>query len=573
MTDSSSPGLGLLLRKALRKASDSTDAEGEYSPLENARNLSLGNDHASRAARMVSFHETFHAILNGSTTFGNGMILAGALHAAGDPGYAELVERMISSALATHETYATLASIYSAAEGAYDRSLLIGYQDYLGLFDRVATVMELNDRPFIASVCVGSIARAAMQTTLLETWLDAPCEAWPRMVWTEDQTPDIRLDYLLQPAILDRARMAVEGALKRSAAPMARLAGERLSDEETRELLRRSGTGEQDKVSEAAFEIFSEILAAGGLPRPSFDAQRSQAQEIIARVVGYAGERLKTTFYVPENAEADRNAVLQDFRTERIVLRPARQLAQLGAIKDVDRESFSGFIRHREELRYLQLVALPAAKALRIYRPPPGGHAIAGVGECLTGVRRRLSSKLFKPAGLVEIVCLDVPQDLLIWKNEDPELKIHAIVSAKVLYETAWPKTWLTRESSRIDELAVLIDIDPFHLAKHLAGMATLQLNQARVHWEQNDEPEMSVPERLDVLVMTTDERPEIIHFTPCSGPLMDAIIDFAKRELPNVRIGGSLDSRQAKVLNLAISHVIREEPMFGFDFWTADAL
>ena len=137
MSRPSPPASGYFLRRALLAAAgaDEHAAEGEYSPTQNARNLALGRDHRAPIARMVALHEAFHAILNGSTAFGNAMVIAGAMEAAGEPGFDTLIERMIGAALVTHETYATLASVYAVAEGVYDRSLLADYPDYLGLYD------------------------------------------------------------------------------------------------------------------------------------------------------------------------------------------------------------------------------------------------------------------------------------------------------------------------------------------------------------------------------------------------------------------------------------------------------
>jgi hypothetical protein len=79
------------------------------------------------------------------------------------------------------------------------------------------------------------------------------------------------------------------------------------------------------------------------------------------------------------------------------------------------------------------------------------------------------------------------------------------------------------------------------------------------------------VPGRIDVLVITTDDKPEVIHFAPVSGPLLDAVVDFAQREIPDLRVGGPLSTRQTRCLGVAVSNVVREEPIFGFDFWTTE--
>ncbi len=57
----------------------------------------------------------------------------------------------------------------------------------------------------------------------------------------------------------------------------------------------------------------------------------------------------------------------------------------------------------------------------------------------------------------------------------------------------------MSPERSYVDTLAILIDIDPFFLAKHLAKGSVLALSCASVCLDEAD-----APARLDVLVLTT---------------------------------------------------------------------
>jgi hypothetical protein len=553
----------LYLRSALQKSGGAGASEGEYSPSRNERVLALGSDHGAAVARMVSFHESFHAILNGSTTFGNAMVMAGALQAAGYPGFEQLIERMISSVLTTHETYATVASIYSTQGGAYERSLLQDYPDYLALFDQVAAVLDLEDRPYIASVCLESAARVALQTNLLETWCTLPCEAWPEVVWTVDQTPDIRFERLLSVDVMHKARSAVMNAVRDSPEPFRRVLEKDLAKEEVRELLRRASATDQDAVSQVGFDTFAEVLRSRGMASGPFDGQRQQARKIVARVKTYAGPRLKTDFEVPDDLQADRSAVVRDFRRERIVLRPEGQVAHVACLADVDSAVLPRFVNGAGDQRYIQLVALPVAKVRQLYTIEWDAQALDECQDWVTGIRRRVAPDAAMPDGLVEILTLRAPEDLDFWKGGESAPSVRATVCASILYETSWAQGWLSRERSRVDELAVLIDIDPFNLAAHLAKSSVLVFNRASIRL-----PEGNVPGRLEALVLTTEARPEVVHFTPCSGPMLDAVMDFIDRELPGSRLGGGLDARQNGVLGLAMSHVVREEPMFGFDFW-----
>jgi hypothetical protein len=243
-----------------------------------------------------------------------------------------------------------------------------------------------------------------------------------------------------------------------------------------------SGTDDSRGVSvKLEFSLNGRFRGLENLQPRLMSLALNEGQAIINQVVGYAGQRLKTTFYVPEGPDADRSAMLQDFRTERVVLRPGGQPALLGDLNDLNAEGANLFIQRTKGYQYVQLVAMPVAKLRQIYQLQNDGDIPTGSEEVLTGVRRRIGPRFIKPHGLVEIVRLEIPPQLLFWKKDHPKLKIHAIASANVLYETAWRATWLTREASLIDELAVVVDIDPFQLISYLGKQTTFQLTRSLV--------------------------------------------------------------------------------------------
>ena len=533
---------------------------GEYSPAATERILRLGRDHGASVARMVSLHEAYHAALNAGSTFGCGMIAAAALGACGEPGFDDLLDRMIGAALRTHETYATVAGVYAAADGCYDRDLLADYPAYLPLFDAVDTILDLNALPQVSAICLESAARAAMQTTLLEHWVATPCPDWTGVDWSALQTPDVRFARLLAKGVLGEARDAVRLALRRSGQPMARLAEGGLAPGEGLTLLQRSHIAAQDVINMAAFDVFAGEIGGWGEPRPAFDGQRAVSRTVVAAMTDYAGNRIPQRFVVPDDLHGDRDALVMDFRQERLELRPLGQPIVLASRSQVETPLALGFALRNDARHYLQLVAMPKAKARHLYHPLHGGSLMAGDGlttDVLTGFRRRFPPTEERPFPLIEFLSLTEPAEIDLCRGE-PRPDVLAVVSASVLHETSWPATWLTREASRIDFLAVVIDIDPFHLLERLASLGPVGFKTASL---RNAEP--GLPERTDAMMFLPADRLSVCYLTPCSGLVLTAVSDHVSRHLPDVSRPDALTPQQQAMVPFALTHLVKEEPMF----------
>jgi hypothetical protein len=314
MTETLPQPIGAQLRRVLRKVAEGDFPQGSYSPAENLRDLSLGTDHTSKVSQMVAWHEAYHAILNGSTTFGNAMILASALDAAGDSGFAELVERMIVDAKVTHETYATVASLYSTAAGSFDALLLADYGPYLSLFRTFDRYYALNDVPHVGSLCIDSAARAAMQTSVIYKFIETDCSEWAAIAWDERSRPDVRFSVFLRSENAERLRSAVTQAMEAGPEPLRLIVVDRISGNEALDLVRSVSVADQDRLSEIAFATASTILSE------NFDEQRAVARRACQKIEAYAGARLKTHFHVPEDLQQDRDAIVSDFRREKLTI-------------------------------------------------------------------------------------------------------------------------------------------------------------------------------------------------------------------------------------------------------------
>jgi hypothetical protein len=180
-TDGAQPDL--LLASVLQVAAESAAAHGFYDPICNVRSVRLDRDRTSALARMISWHETFHAYLNASTTHGVAMMFAGAL-ANAQPRFMDMVLRFVPSCRTTHEAYATVAAASAVSQDGVDAALLANYpsyQPFLAAFDTTFPTAPMQ--PMLTMMGLTSCARAAMQTCAYAPLLATPCGSWPDIDW------------------------------------------------------------------------------------------------------------------------------------------------------------------------------------------------------------------------------------------------------------------------------------------------------------------------------------------------------------------------------------------------------
>ena len=552
------------LVRAIRKAAAGQAPRGTYNPVHADRAVALGADHTSAVARMVSFHETFHAFLNASTSFGCGMILAGALQDTGEPLFDDLIGRMIESAIVSHETYATVAALYVAGEGQFSPALLEQYPAYRQYFDAFAEAIDVTVQPFIGSICVDACARAAMQTDLLARWLELPCDAWAAYPIPPMSQPDTRLRALLAAGPMGLAAEAVRRVAAYSAGPLNELLDPSLEPKSVLRILTGLPGAEQESLQRAAFSAFAATLDAEGMGRPGFDDHQTLLPAIVVKAQARWQGRFRFGFDLQSSTDDAGDAVLSDFRSERLLLRAEPDDAVFAHVSELDASQKQLFLLDPGPEPYLFLVALPARKALALYRPRRGADFLSDRGDgMITGLRRRIT-RTSSNLPLVEFLCVDEPDDVEAIALDIPGVRIHALVSATTLYDAAWRATWLTPGRGRVDGLAVLIDFDPFELVAMIGNGAHLKIGKLRLNAGED-----GLPNRLEVLVITSSANPAVVYFTPATGPLIDAVAAFGRRRLPNVSVETDFLAQCFELLRFPLSHVVREEFQFGFGFWT----
>jgi hypothetical protein len=324
----------------------------------------------------------------------------------------------------THETYATIASLYSTAGGYFDSSLLSDYGRYLSLFETFDRCFELNAVPHVGALCIDAAARAAMQTNIIYGLIEADCSEWARIAWSERSRPDARFSVFLKRENADRLRSTVAQAMEAGPGTLRRIVVERISGNEALELVRCASVADQDKLSEIAFATATSILAENGFKTLGFDEQRASALQAIRKVEAYAGQRLKTHFHVPGDLQEDRDAIVSDFRREKLTINRNGQAAGFVECDVTDRFFQDSFVREGQGFHYFEICAMPKAKALAVYGPVFGSECLEPDTNLVFGLRRWIEGDEVWANGLVEIAVLKTSEELNKIRKAYPQHRV-----------------------------------------------------------------------------------------------------------------------------------------------------
>ncbi len=549
------------LRAALRSGPSGDAPDGLYDILKNERFVNLGQDHSRDEARMVSLHEGFHAFLNSSTTFGNTMMFVAALAEIGEPGFVELLERMIGDAVETHETFATVAAVCALAQDRIEGKLLALYPDYQRFLQTFFDAFG-SERPTLAAVALTSCARVAMQTSIYARLLTTPCSDWPSLTWLPEQNPDWRFRYLLRPVAVGAAFSAMDQALKSFGEPLIQLLDPGITTAQAKVLLAHAPVESVERLNEASYTAFARILGASGVPKPDYSDQRNGLLDVIGRVQTHAGDRLNMTFAVPESLD-DLAATMANYRHERLVLREKRDAARFFDACNYGPQIVDAFVGHGQGGPHVQFVAMTKAKVAALYVPKKGWDEVeAFPGDVLTGLRCRYVPVDGLP--IVQFLLIPLPQLTEIMRSGAPRASVVPVLSAVAINSPLWFNEWQLHGASMAPRWLVEVDTDPFELVDELgASGATLHMSFARLQADAANKASI-----IEVLCMVSEARPNQAYFLPCSAPFRDAVAAYAQLKDFPVDVSAAFLEKWRELLSPAFSHLIREEGRFGNRFW-----
>lgn len=547
-----------LATQVLRQTSSGMMPEGGYQPVGNVRYFIPGDDHTSSEARMVSWHEAFHAFLNASTTFGSTMIIMGLLANAGKPGFESLVHRMMGLAVETHESYATVAALRAVSRDTINPSGLDGYPDYQRYLSRFLALFD-PARPTISTIALSSCARVAMQTNIYSELLAQPCSEWPSLQIPQEMQPDIRFEAIMTRTAVAAALAAINQALATGGGVLAPLAGPGMTPAEEADMFARASPGEQEVINVAAFDAFAEALARQGFGQARYGQQKDDLEEIIRRVQQFAGTKLDTEFHVPTSDQEENEAIFRDFRRELLFTADVPVRASFFDGQLEDRAVEAGFVHSSESGSYLQLVAMPADKASYLYDPVSrSGPADERKGGVVSGFRRRASTT---GAVGVELLITDRTAAERVIRDH-PACDILMIVSLTAIADAEWRAEWLM-PAAPVAQFMVVIDDDPIDLVRELAANGEVRLAAGTAVVGAGEDGG-----RVEILVVLAEWEPNILYFTPISAPNRQSVVEVALNRVAGATLDPTIISLWLPFLARAVPHLLREESAFGTRFW-----
>lgn len=488
--------------------------EGAYDPVGHVRYVHPGADQGATVAAMVSWHESFHAFLNASTTFGSAMMLAGTLAEAGHRGFDRLVARMVDLSVETHESYATVAALGAVSRGPLDSALIAGFPGYRRY---LSTFLALFDpaRPRLSVMALASCARAAMQTDIYAHLLELPVEHWPTLEFEERMRPDRRFRAILDPAAAAAALAAIDHAVTADGGTLAPLAAPGVTAGKEAELLAAASLREMEIPTLAAFESFARALEEKGYPRPRYEQQKEHLPALISRVQAFTGPTPGFEWQVPATELEETETLFSEFRHEVLVVGETPLTALFVDARTADDEVLDAFVLTAGAGSHLQLVAMPTAKARHLYRPiAPGGLLDRWDRQVITGFRRWSPGR--RSDARVDFLVVDrAGADRVAQRH--PEAEVLMMVSHAALDDSAWVAEWFGN-GGPAPRLLVVIDEDPFQLIREMEREGTVRFAPATARLtEGTDAP------RVEVLCLVADARPGILYFTPASAPFRQA--------------------------------------------------
>ncbi len=209
---------------------------------------------------------------------------------------------------------------------------------------------------------------------------------------------------------------------------------------------------------------------------------------------------------------------------------------------------------------------MPAAKAAVLYRFDAGSAPLDEGPPILTAFRQRLANPSGPPR--TEFLRVETPEEVDALLAPLGDVMVRAIVSGSALDDPDWRSVWLTPGAGRVDELALVLDIDPFQVIEELGAIGAITIGKIGLRWG-----EPGAPDFLEVIVLTSAARPQVLYFTPCSNPLVGAVATFARSRGLDVTVSNDEIEARRDIILPALSHTVREEFRFGFRFWSDGAL
>lgn len=535
-------------------------SRGSYNPKTTKREISLRGKSSSDLNDMVSFHESYHSFLNGSTTFGIAMMFCGSLIKLNERPFAGCVSEMIEHTILTHETYATVHGLLTASRGDVSSSLLNDFPAYQSHLDRFIDIFEPEDGIGLANMALANAARAAMQTPVFTWLLETPCEQWYKLPLDTWNDPDLRFKALLKPDIIREAKEAMFGELMKSSSTLNALTKPDCSSSDQWNAISRAESDDFVPVYQAAFKIFSKKLEQLGFNQAGYDDQREQLSVLISKVEIALGPDSNKTFLLPKEGE-DYETVMGDFRREVLSIRDHELPLFITDLKEQEPNVIQVFVHKGNSGQHLQFVSMPLQKAERLFQITTNSTAVKRLNtEHLTGFRRLART----PEYQVEFLNVSENEARNLIENI-PEVKLYNTVSLVTSRDQVWLEHWTGENKLLSQNLGIIIDDDPIFLMNQLA-LEGVDVNVFGGRMEIPVENQDSIV--LDFIAFIKTNEPQKFYFTPCTLSLRTAILKLADDKGKPFTIERDLPEQWQNYIVNTFFNLVQEEGRFGAAFW-----
>lgn len=540
--------------------SEESLSEGALDPLTGLRQIFTGSDSQSAVARMASIHEHQHEFLNQSTCYGNALKFVAALALKKlDIRFSTLLQTMVDKVREPHEVFATVTGLYHVDRERFDLRLLADYPEYLDRARKVASVIDLNEHPDLGIQLFSSAVRSALQTNILEEWGKLPCPEWSLDDLATTEDPEVRLNFLLNRELFDRALTEVGEQLRRRSPAWRQILDGSLTAEERIEIHRRIPYEQQDLAVRLSFAPFARALKAAGFGTTDDGRNRRDAPAVIRRLVDFAGPQIEAEIWGTTSTEEDQIAFWRSIASETLLTRKECDFARVWDLDSMGTAALELFRLGPPDAQYFQVVAMPHVTARHLYIDESIKPLFQGSAhKHLLALRCRTSSPDTEP--LIHLLpCKSLDQLMGRLGDLTADADFFCLFHFSSWNDEVWRPVW--KDDSRLPptSMAVLIDLDPIALLEALAG----DVERVEMHFAYPEFEDLGATYCV-VAFVVGDEWP--IFFAPCTVHLKQALEGWVEKYCPHVEACYRPELWAEPRLQRAVAHAIREQHRFAFD-------
>jgi len=530
--------------------SESGSGAGAYNSFDRW-STSLRGDAGSDGARLVTVHEALHAALNDTTAFGVLVAACAVLGQVAGGEHEAALKRLVGQCRGVHEAFATFQSLWLVVAG--DMSYLSGYPRYRHWYKDASDLVPIPDHMRRTEMMLEAAARACMQAPVL-TRLggEAPlsADAWAPPA---SERPDERFALLHRVADGKFWDRAWDECIEVVSDTPLRAALE-ASDSDISLRSQTYDDALDEPLATCAHVLYSAVvtlLAEHGAATLDYDGHRDYLAAVIASV-----EREAPAARGFLLASSDERGVAEEtfemWRRERLVLRERPRPAVVRRFEDVRRDrQVSALLSGAGERMHVFASVRSARRLLEQF-------AVGGADASWLGGRGSSPVVTVRSSAVdtdrVELTVIDEPAQLSRLMAALPKpLVAHVNISLACLGDLTWRNHW--SRALRRARVTGLLDLSPMaQVNVWRAEHEELRYAQATIQDADGD------PAELMVWMVGDTNLPLLL---VCTSVTSDILRQYIEHTYPSARLDSGIITTRQDDIELATSHLLREEYFF----------